>query len=339
MIVKNEEAWLGAILEDCRHFADEIVVCDTGSTDGTIDIIKKAGCKLVHFPWTGSYSDARNYSLKHCSGHYILWVDADDRIPRSQQLRFRWLKRDYLSKRENCAYLVNLVSDDGRGGELMDQLRIFPKVSDDMWYGRVHESVSPTVTKEKIGLKMANVYIYHEGYTDNELLMAKIRRNVELLDMDIDETGNAIKESYMGISMANLGDHDKALEHFEKSYLSEDMKHHNGQRFLLLMRMYSSLMKKGELVACMQAMEEAKTLFPDDPQPFAVQAMCCMLKGKVHMAREYAAEAIRRKHDGEAGLSVIHDVHGRMKLLLEETKDYVYQRAEDETEAMLTSSA
>src|SRR4051794_7098226 len=59
MIVKDEEEMLPGCLEPLRGVVDEMIVVDTGSTDRTVEIARSFGATVVHFPWNGSFSDAR----------------------------------------------------------------------------------------------------------------------------------------------------------------------------------------------------------------------------------------------------------------------------------------
>lgn len=81
MIVKNEEETLPLVLSDVREFADEIVVVDTGSDDRTREIAKDFTDRVFDFPWTDDFSAARNFSLDQATSDYLMWLDADDRVP------------------------------------------------------------------------------------------------------------------------------------------------------------------------------------------------------------------------------------------------------------------
>jgi glycosyltransferase involved in cell wall biosynthesis len=78
LIVRNEEATLGRCLDSVRGLADEIVVVDTGSTDGTREIAASYGARLVDFAWCDDFAAARNESLRQATGRWVLWLDADE---------------------------------------------------------------------------------------------------------------------------------------------------------------------------------------------------------------------------------------------------------------------
>jgi glycosyltransferase involved in cell wall biosynthesis len=67
MIVKNEEARLGACLESVSGLFDEVVAVDTGSNDRTKEVAQRIGVKLAEFPWTNDFAAARNESLRQAT--------------------------------------------------------------------------------------------------------------------------------------------------------------------------------------------------------------------------------------------------------------------------------
>ena len=80
MIVKNEEERLPGCLESIRGLVDEIVVVDTGSSDRTQEIARSYGARVFLLPWSGDFAAARNESLRHATGDWILFLDADERL-------------------------------------------------------------------------------------------------------------------------------------------------------------------------------------------------------------------------------------------------------------------
>lgn len=62
------------------NFAAEIIVVDTGSTDGTLDICRKLGVKILHSSGN-SFSKWRNDGAKEAKGDWLLYLDSDERIP------------------------------------------------------------------------------------------------------------------------------------------------------------------------------------------------------------------------------------------------------------------
>lgn len=71
-------------IEDClislSGFADEIVVVDLGSTDGTEKIAQKFGAKIFHNEFVPFVELVRNYAISKTTGDWILILDPDERV-------------------------------------------------------------------------------------------------------------------------------------------------------------------------------------------------------------------------------------------------------------------
>ena len=80
MIVRNEEARLATCLASVKGFADEMVVVDTGSIDGTVAIAEQAGARVEQMDWPGDFAPARNHALKVLTGDWVLVLDADEQL-------------------------------------------------------------------------------------------------------------------------------------------------------------------------------------------------------------------------------------------------------------------
>lgn len=84
VITLNEEKNIQSVIENL-NFVDELIVVDSFSTDQTIEIIKKfPHVKLVQNKFE-NYSAQRNLALSLASHEWILFLDADERIPESLQ--------------------------------------------------------------------------------------------------------------------------------------------------------------------------------------------------------------------------------------------------------------
>lgn len=77
----NAEQHLAKVLESVKDF-DETVVCDMESTDHTLDIAQRYGCKIVTFPKGNhkSAEPARTFAIQSASNEWVLVVDADEII-------------------------------------------------------------------------------------------------------------------------------------------------------------------------------------------------------------------------------------------------------------------
>lgn len=78
IITKNEEKKLPSCL-DSVSFSDDIIVVDSGSTDRTVEIAQKFGCRVYQEDWKG-YGPQKNSAVEKCSNDWVLLLDADERL-------------------------------------------------------------------------------------------------------------------------------------------------------------------------------------------------------------------------------------------------------------------
>ena len=79
IIAKNEELVLGRTLKSLRNISDDIVVADTGSTDGTINTAQENGAKVERLIWQG-FGPTKNAALQLAKYNWVLFLDADEAI-------------------------------------------------------------------------------------------------------------------------------------------------------------------------------------------------------------------------------------------------------------------
>ena len=76
----NSERFLDRCLSSVDGF-DEIVLCDMHSTDSTISIAERHGCRIVYHERTGFVEPARNYAISQAANEWVLVLDSDEVIP------------------------------------------------------------------------------------------------------------------------------------------------------------------------------------------------------------------------------------------------------------------
>jgi (heptosyl)LPS beta-1,4-glucosyltransferase len=77
---KDERHNLAQCVESVRELADEILIADSGSTDGTLDLARQLeGCKLIEREFI-SYADFKNWAIPQAANEWVLIVDADERV-------------------------------------------------------------------------------------------------------------------------------------------------------------------------------------------------------------------------------------------------------------------
>ncbi len=88
--VKNEKGKIEKCLDSLRGFVDEIVVIDSLGIDGTVEICKKYGAKIVTHEIEGYNMDKqRNIGIENASGDWILQTESDEIFPKDAAEKIR----------------------------------------------------------------------------------------------------------------------------------------------------------------------------------------------------------------------------------------------------------
>ncbi len=83
LITHNVADQLGQCLASVP-FADEIVIVDTGSDDGTLEVAERYRARLVHSEWRG-FGRQKQFAVEQAAHDWVLCLDADERV--SPELR------------------------------------------------------------------------------------------------------------------------------------------------------------------------------------------------------------------------------------------------------------
>lgn len=79
IVCKNSKATIGPVLESVRGLAAEIVALDSGSTDGTLELLASAGARVVHTQWKGHIA-TKQEALEASLQPWILSIDSDEPV-------------------------------------------------------------------------------------------------------------------------------------------------------------------------------------------------------------------------------------------------------------------
>lgn len=148
---------------------DEIIVVDSGSTDGTVEIAKALGARVIHQDWLG-FAKQKSFALSQCRNQWCFNLDGDEIISEQALAEITTL----IAKQNADA--IRVPFEDVFMGQAMHPkshkrsiVRVFNK--DHIQYPTdklVHENV--IVTGKEI---RSSQTITHYGYPDTEQLMAK----------------------------------------------------------------------------------------------------------------------------------------------------------------------
>lgn len=228
MIVKNGEKNIARCLESVNGLVDEMIVVDTGSSDRTKEIALNLGAKVFDFEWNDNYSDARNFSLDLAKGDWILVLDDDESISRSdfdkirelihgENVGYHLVQRSYTGETgimgwESCK---DDLYEEGRkysGFFPAKMIRLFKNDKRIRFEGAVHETV--VFSLEKIGkISDSNIPIHHYGFT--RFNKEKIRKYVEIMEKEAQN--NYYSEYQIGSQLREIGDFKNSMTHLLKS--------------------------------------------------------------------------------------------------------------------------
>ena len=228
MIAKNEAAFLGECLESFREAVDEIVVVDTGSTDATVAIAERAGAKVFHFTWCDDFAAARNESLSHATGDWVLWMDADERLAPGGA---RVLREAIAAGDFDFAYLPmhdartlqsapeDVLSGRARSGEPYMLPRLLRRLPDLCFEGVVHENVNWWIAIHR-RVRVLDTAAVHFGYVPElRKNRDKDRRNLKLLETRVQlEPDNATVHGFLAQEYLILGEIENARAAAEKGW-------------------------------------------------------------------------------------------------------------------------
>lgn len=82
LLVSNRIDTIRKCMDSIKPILDsipsELIVVDTGSTDGSIDIVREYTDNIVSFDWCDDFAAARNAGLEHAKGEWFLYLDDDE---------------------------------------------------------------------------------------------------------------------------------------------------------------------------------------------------------------------------------------------------------------------
>lgn len=210
MIVRDEAAMLPGLLASVAGLWDELVVADTGSTDGTADLLAAAGARMVAHAWQDDFAAARNASLAAATGRWILVLDADERVTPGLAAEIHKLLADPDA---GAATLVMRNEMPGGHRRDADLLRLFRNDPEIRYRHRIHEDPSASVrdflARENLALRRLTGVVHHLGYV-REVAAArnKKERDVSLLKALVEENPSDLYSWYKLLEAAHFWEDD-----------------------------------------------------------------------------------------------------------------------------------
>lgn len=292
LIVKDEEQHLVRCLSSLKSLADELIVIDTGSTDTTREIATIFGAQVYEFPWNGDFSAARNESLLHATGDWILVMDADEAIAPVDHHRIREhlvgsqppIARELVSRNyHDNVSLENWQPNRGEypgyeaGGGWVGstKVRLFPNRYGIFFEKPVHELVDYGVRACGLRIEESPVPIHHYGYLDKERLRIKRENYYRLGKIKLAEAGGSDLKALteLAIQAGELGHHEEAIDLWNQALAV------NSQHLLALFNLGHAYLHTGQFKKSLEVSRQALQIKPDHIEAALNGAMAALCGG------------------------------------------------------------
>ncbi len=143
IITLNEEAKIGRCLESVKNIADEIIVVDSNSTDGTEAICKPFNVRFVTQAWLG-YSAQKNLADDLATCDLILSIDGDEALSEMLLQSIAAMKTRPVA--DNEVFTMNRLNN--YCGQWMRRCGLYPDCKARIWrrgfatwQGEIHETL------------------------------------------------------------------------------------------------------------------------------------------------------------------------------------------------------
>ncbi len=193
MITFNNSATIARALESVAGWADEVVVVDSHSPDGSADIAAKYTGRVLQFD-TSDQREKYQFAQDQCKNPWVMFIDADEWLPESFKREVEAILHSasasdgYIVDRRNI-YLGREIK---YGGWYPDrEIRLYRKDRGG-WQGGIHAKVH---VEGRIG-QMKNYYM-HTPYSDTAHQIRTIDRYSEAYARDLFNAGRHFHLSNM----------------------------------------------------------------------------------------------------------------------------------------------
>jgi tetratricopeptide (TPR) repeat protein len=214
LIVKNEAPFLAGCLDSIKDVVDEIVIVDTGSTDGSVEIARSYGALVHEHAWTGDFAEARNEGLERATCEWILYIDADERLAPIGRPALEAILRDA----PEAGFRILLRPD--QHSTPYREYRVWRNDPRIRFEGVIHEKIVPAIERagaeDGRAIGVADLLLEHLGYEGDQT--HKHRRNLPLLRRQIEaEPYNLFNLHHLFRVLDGLGEHAEAEQVLERA--------------------------------------------------------------------------------------------------------------------------
>ncbi len=271
VITRDQKENLKRYILPLVSFFDEVVIGDTGSKDGTKELLSNfKGVKLINIEWE-NFSKARNKVLEHMESKWVMFLDSDEEMESKDVDRIK-----SIVSNEKTPSVYFLVINDG--GDKSYQLRIFWRKGA-YFEGPVHEQLVFPKTWKKHFL---DIEIKHYGYRNQKVLREKLLRNLKLLEPHNDPYLNFHK----GKILFKLGRLEEALVAY-RSFIQGFDKENPELLAHAIIDISAILKRLGKVDEGIETLEKSLKSFPPYPPLLYQLGKLYMVKGNKEKAIYY----------------------------------------------------
>lgn len=224
--IKTIDRCLSNIKPLLENLDAELVVVDTGSTDGTIEVCKKYGARVIEFPWCDNMSAARNTGIYNAKGLWYMSIDDDEWFNDVDDI-ITFFKSGTYKKCNVATYIQRnyLYRDADVFSE--SHAHRMAKITPELHFeGRIHDCI---ITDEKCTVCQLKSVANHYGFLrdDDKKLLEKYKRNTGILLYDVYEYPQNLRYNFqLANEMGNVGYYNEAIAYFYRG-LSIEMENHD----------------------------------------------------------------------------------------------------------------
>lgn len=246
---------LPACLESIKGL-DEIIICDTGSTDRTIEIAKQFTDKVfTDFVWCDSFAKARNHALSKASGDWVLSIDADETLESVEAVR-------EAVAMAGDAKAVDVCIQSKKWAHSYFVPKLFKRDPEVFWKGDIHNHLS--VKGIRVG-KVKHLSDHSPAHANDP------DRALRILTKVVSENPDAVREKfYLGREYFEKGHFKEAIEWMAKYLKVGNWSAEKAEAYLTIAKA-QWFSHRGDLAreACLRAIQE---------NPDFKEALCFMSK-------------------------------------------------------------
>lgn len=217
IITKNEKEALKRCLDQLKGYPVELVVVDTGSTDGTLEMAGQYTETVYKFEWCNDFAKAKNYAVSKAKNDMVLVIDSDEYV--------RSINMDELAgqiKRfPKGVGRIERVNQICQNGEQRESREYINRLFDRRYYyytGKIHEQITAS-DGQGYETYITSIVADHSGYLLTEAArQEKAQRNIRLLQEVLKDNG---KDPYilyqLGKSYYMSGSYESACKYFSEA--------------------------------------------------------------------------------------------------------------------------